>query len=47
MCIAGSRIFVQEGIYDKFMDLLIAKAKLLKVTQGFDEDAAGGPVVCQ
>lgn len=44
-CTAGSRLFVQESIYDKFMDLLVAKAKSHVITHGHDESAAGGPVV--
>ncbi|KZT74575.1 aldehyde dehydrogenase [Daedalea quercina L-15889] len=44
-CTAGSRLFVQESIYDKFMAALISKAKALVVADGFDEKASGGPVV--
>ncbi|KAH9843665.1 NAD-aldehyde dehydrogenase [Rhodofomes roseus] len=44
-CTAGSRLFVQESIYDKFMPILVSKAQQLVVTDGFDEKASGGPVV--
>ncbi|KAH9912714.1 NAD-aldehyde dehydrogenase [Fomitopsis serialis] len=44
-CTAGSRLFVQESIYDKFMPILASKAKQLVVADGFDEKASGGPVV--
>jgi len=44
-CTAGSRLYVQDSIYDKFVALLVAKAKELVIDQGFDEKAAGGPVV--
>lgn len=45
-CTAGSRLYVQDSIYDKFLALLISKAKALVITDGFDEKAGGGPVVC-
>ena len=44
-CTAGSRLFVQESIYDKFVKILVEKAKELVITHGFDERASGGPVV--
>ncbi|KAI0676795.1 NAD-aldehyde dehydrogenase [Trametes maxima] len=44
-CTAGSRVFVQDTIYDKFVQLLVEKFKQLKVSDGFDEQAGGGPVV--
>ncbi|KAI9063394.1 NAD-aldehyde dehydrogenase [Trametes sanguinea] len=44
-CTAGSRLFVQDTIYDKFINILVEKFKQLKVTNGFDEDAGAGPVV--
>ncbi|KZT13160.1 NAD-aldehyde dehydrogenase [Laetiporus sulphureus 93-53] len=44
-CTAGSRLFVQETIYDKFMSILVAKFKELVVGDGLDEDVTGGPVV--
>jgi hypothetical protein len=44
-CTAGSRVYVQESIYDKFVALLVEKAKQLKIGDGFDEANGGGPVV--
>ena len=44
-CTAGSRVYVQESIYDKFIDILVTKAKQLVVGNGFDEKVGGGPVV--
>jgi acyl-CoA reductase-like NAD-dependent aldehyde dehydrogenase len=44
-CTAGSRLFVQDSIYDKFISILTAKAKELTVGDGFDEKSGGGPVV--
>lgn len=45
-CTAGSRVYVQETIYDKFVALLVSKAKELVVGDGFDEKTTAGPVVC-
>jgi len=44
-CTAGSRVYVQESVYDKFVTLLVEKAQQFVVGDGFDEKAAGGPVV--
>jgi len=44
-CTAGSRVYVQESIYDKFVALLVSKAKELVVGDGFDEKTTAGPVV--
>jgi aldehyde dehydrogenase (NAD+) len=45
-CTAGSRVYVQESIYDKFVALLVSKANELAVGDGFDPKTAAGPVVC-
>ena len=45
-CTAGSRVYVQDTIYDKFVTTLAAKAKELVIGDGFDEKSGGGPVVC-
>ncbi|CAL1702136.1 unnamed protein product [Somion occarium] len=44
-CTAGSRVYVQDSIYDKFLQTLIEKAKALNIGNGFDEKSGGGPVV--
>ncbi|KIK99245.1 hypothetical protein PAXRUDRAFT_822937 [Paxillus rubicundulus Ve08.2h10] len=44
-CTAGSRLYVQDSIYDTFVALLVAKAKELVIGDGFDEKSGGGPVV--
>lgn len=44
-CTAGSRLYVQDTIYDKFVTTLAAKAKELIIGDGFDEKSGGGPVV--
>ncbi|KAF9064740.1 aldehyde dehydrogenase [Rhodocollybia butyracea] len=49
VCIAGSRIFVQEGIYDTFMKAFSTAAQGLSAKTGdpFSEGTAHGPVVSQ
>jgi aldehyde dehydrogenase (NAD+) len=44
-CTAGSRLYVQDTIYDKFVTTLAAKAKQLVIGDGFDERSGGGPLV--
>ncbi|KZV59828.1 aldehyde dehydrogenase [Peniophora sp. CONT] len=46
-CCAGSRIFVQEGIYDKFLDAFTKKALSLKLGDPFANDSYQGPQVSQ
>ncbi|KAF8192501.1 aldehyde dehydrogenase domain-containing protein [Pholiota molesta] len=44
-CTAGSRLYVQESIYTKFVDLLVAKVKAQIIGDGFNDKTGGGPVV--
>ncbi|KAH9950071.1 NAD-aldehyde dehydrogenase [Amylocystis lapponica] len=44
-CTAGSRVYVQDTVYDKFVKLLVEKAKALVVSDGFDEKSSNGPLV--
>jgi aldehyde dehydrogenase (NAD+) len=44
-CTAGSRVYVQDTVYDQFVSLLVSKAKQLVVGDGFDLNSAAGPVV--
>ncbi len=44
-CTATSRIIVQKGVYKKFVDELVARAKKLKVGNGLDESVDMGPAV--
>lgn len=46
-CIAANRIYVQAGIYDRFVDAFVARAKSLKVGGGLEEGVEIGPVVNQ
>lgn len=45
MCVAGSRLLVEEPIYDKVMDFLISKTKKLKVGDPCDPATDIGPVI--
>ncbi|KAJ3573871.1 hypothetical protein NP233_g2143 [Leucocoprinus birnbaumii] len=44
-CTAGSRVYVQDSIYNKFMETLVARVKATVIGDGFDERSTGGPVV--
>lgn len=46
-CCAGSRVFIQESIYDKFMEKLIALSKSIAVGDPFKENSFQGPQVSQ
>jgi aldehyde dehydrogenase (NAD+) len=46
-CCAGSRIYVQEGIYDKFVEAFKARALKNQVGDPFDEKTFQGPQVSQ
>ena len=44
-CCAGSRIFVQENIYNEFVERSVEKAKKIKVGDPFDASTEQGPQV--
>lgn len=44
-CTAGSRLYVQDTIYDKFIDILVSTVKATIIGDGFDEKSGGGPLV--
>jgi len=44
-CTASSRVFVQEGIYDKFIAAVAERAKALKVGDALDPATQMGPAV--
>jgi len=46
-CCAGSRVFVQERIYDKFIDAFKSHIETLKVGNPMDPDTFQGPQVSQ
>ncbi|XP_059433416.1 aldehyde dehydrogenase family 2 member C4-like [Corylus avellana] len=45
ICVASSRVFVQEGIYDEFVKLLVEKVKAWKVGDPFHPKTQQGPQV--
>jgi len=46
-CCAGSRIYVQSGIYDAFLKGFTAKAAAIRVGDPFAADVDQGPQVSQ
>jgi len=46
-CCAGSRIFVQDGIYDEFVKRFTEKARAIKIGDPFSEGVDQGPQVSQ
>lgn len=47
VCAAGSRILVEESIYDKFVDRFVERAKKIKVGPGLDPETEMGPLVSE
>lgn len=45
VCTASSRIFVQDSVYDEFVEKAVKRAKEIKVGPGTEENAFLGPVV--
>ena len=43
-CIAGSRLYIQSGIYSEFLDKLVAKAEKIKLGAPMDKDTQMGPL---
>jgi len=44
-CVAGSRLLVEESIHDKFLEMLVKRAKNFKVGDSFDKNNNFGPLV--
>ncbi|MES2944368.1 MAG: NAD-dependent succinate-semialdehyde dehydrogenase [Pseudomonadota bacterium] len=44
-CVCANRIYVQEGVYDEFVEKFAAKVKLLKVGNGFEDGVVQGPLI--
>ena len=47
VCSAGSRLILQEPLYDRFMERLIERANRIRVGDGFDPQTEMGPLVSQ
>jgi succinate-semialdehyde dehydrogenase/glutarate-semialdehyde dehydrogenase len=44
-CIAANRIYVQRGIYEKFLELFVKKAQAMKLGEGLEPDVEIGPLI--
>ena len=44
-CVCANRLYVQEGVYDAFVDKLAAKTKSIKVGNGFEAGVTQGPMI--
>ena len=44
-CVCANRIYVQDGLYDQFIEKFAAKVKALKVGNGFEEGVMQGPLI--
>jgi succinate-semialdehyde dehydrogenase/glutarate-semialdehyde dehydrogenase len=44
-CVCANRIYVQDGVYDAFVEKFAAKAKGLKVGNGFEQGVVQGPLI--
>ncbi|HEY4066414.1 MAG TPA: NAD-dependent succinate-semialdehyde dehydrogenase [Burkholderiaceae bacterium] len=44
-CVCANRIYVQAGVYDRFVQKFAEKAGALKVGNGFDDGVALGPLI--
>ena len=47
ICAAGSRIFVQEGIYDRFIQAFAGAAQSIQLGDGFKPETQQGPLVSE
>lgn len=47
VCSAGSRLLLEESIYDKFLDRLVERAKKIKVGPGLNRDTEMGPLISE
>lgn len=46
-CVCANRLFVQDGIYDAFVEKFTAAVKAMKVGSGFDDGVELGPLINQ
>ena len=44
-CVCANRIYVQDGVYDAFVEKLAAQADELKVGSGFEDGVEQGPLI--
>ena len=44
-CVCANRIYVQDGVYDRFVEKFAAKVHALKVGNGFEDGVVQGPLI--
>ena len=44
-CVCANRIYVQDAVYDEFVEKFAAKVKALKVGNGFEDGVLQGPLI--
>ena len=44
-CVCTNRFYVQDGVYDEFVDKLATRVKAMKVGYGMDEGVDAGPLI--
>jgi succinate-semialdehyde dehydrogenase/glutarate-semialdehyde dehydrogenase len=44
-CVCSNRLYVQEGVYDQFVERFAAKVRTAKVGNGFEEGVNQGPLI--
>jgi len=44
-CVCANRLYVQDGVYDAFVEKLAARAKTIKVGNGFESGVSQGPLI--
>jgi aldehyde dehydrogenase (NAD+) len=47
VCSAGSRVLVQDSVYDEFLELVVARARKLRIGDTQDASTSLGPVISQ
>jgi succinate-semialdehyde dehydrogenase/glutarate-semialdehyde dehydrogenase len=45
VCVSPSRIFIQRGVYDRFVDALVSQVRAVKVGDGREDGVQMGPVI--
>ncbi len=44
-CVCANRIYVQDSVYDQFVEKFAAKVRAVKVGNGFEEGVSQGPLI--
>jgi succinate-semialdehyde dehydrogenase/glutarate-semialdehyde dehydrogenase len=44
-CVCANRLYVQEGVFDAFVEKFSAKVKAMKVGNGFEDGVVQGPLI--